>query len=133
MLPLFAYGTLRDPDYQRELFGRTYQMHRAFVVDYAVTSTPTGYLAATPRAGFNIDGAIVEIDEVGLAIADAWEDRDVYDRIEVDAWRKDGREVRCFMYVVADADGPPIADARLTDRSRAEVIADIRRFRASLS
>jgi gamma-glutamylcyclotransferase (GGCT)/AIG2-like uncharacterized protein YtfP len=133
LLPLFAYGTLRDPDYQRELFGRTYQMHRAIVADFMVTSAATGYLAATPQPGFTIDGAIVEIDEAGLAIADAWEDLDVYDRVEVDAWRPDGRDVRCFMYVIAGAGGPAVIDARLTDRSRAEVIADIRRFRAALA
>jgi gamma-glutamylcyclotransferase (GGCT)/AIG2-like uncharacterized protein YtfP len=130
--PLFAYGTLRDPDYQRELFGRTYQMHRAWVAGYIARVSRSGYLAAAPRLGALIDGAIVEIDAAGLAVADAWEDLDVYDRIEIDAQRADGRIVRCWIYVIADVDGPPVVDARLADRTRAEIIADIRRFRAGL-
>jgi len=129
MLPLFAYGTLRDPDYQRELFDRTYHMHRAFVADYIVTHSPTGYLAAVPRAGNLIDGAIVEIDAAGLEVADAWEDLDVYDRIEVDAYLPDGRERRCYMYVAANPAATVLGDASLRDRTRAEIIADIRRFR----
>ncbi len=132
MLPLFAYGTLRDPDYQRELFGRTYQMHRARVADYIVLSTPTGYLAAAPRPGSAIDGAIVEIDAFGWEIADAWEDRSVYDRIDVQAYRPDGQIIACLMYVQIGGDGEPALGAQLADRTRAEVIADIRRFRAAL-
>jgi gamma-glutamylcyclotransferase (GGCT)/AIG2-like uncharacterized protein YtfP len=130
VFPLFAYGTLRDPEYQRELFGRTYAMQPARVSGFVVRSTGGGYLAATPTDGGTIIGAIVALDAAGYAIADAWEDRSVYDRIEVDAHCDDARIVRCFIYVRPGAQGAVVADARLTDRPRADVIADIRALRA---
>ena len=131
MLPLFAYGTLRDPEYQRELFARTYPMQRACVTGFIVVSTGAGYLAATPRDEATIDGVLVDLDDAGYAIADAWEDRTVYDRVEIEAYGQDGRMQRCWIYVQLDAGGAPVADERLADRARADVIADIRRFRTS--
>jgi gamma-glutamylcyclotransferase (GGCT)/AIG2-like uncharacterized protein YtfP len=133
MLPLFAYGTLRDPDFQRELFARTFPMRPALVRDFIVVSTGGGYLAAVPHPGATIAGALVELDAAGYAIADAWEDRTVYDRVEIEARTGDGRPERCWMYVYARpvAGGASVTDRRLTDRTRDEVMADIRAFRAS--
>ncbi len=133
MLPLFAYGTLRDPEYQRELFGRTYPMRPARALDFLVVSTGGGYLTAIPQPGAAIAGALVELDAPGYAVADAWEDRSVYDRVEVAALGDGGRLERCFLYVSArsGAAGAPVEDGRLADRPRAEIIADIRHFRAS--
>jgi hypothetical protein len=74
---------------------------------------------------------LVELDAAGYAIADAWEDLTVYDRIEVAAYGSGDRPERCFIYVRPGAAGPLVADGRLSDRPRTEVIADIRRFRAS--
>ena len=129
--PLFAYGTLRDAEYQRELFGRDFPMRRARVTGYVVVSTPGGYLAAAARAGAHIDGALVELDAAAYAVADAWEDLTVYERIQTEARGDDGPSQPCFLYIVPGARGEPVADGRLADRARAAVIADIRRFRAS--
>ncbi len=131
MLPLFSYGTLRDPEYQRELFARTYPMRRARVRDFIVVSTGGGYLAAAPHIGGIIDGALVELDAPGYAIADAWEDRTVYDRVSVEAEVETGRIVPAYIYVQLAARGVPVGDERLADRARADVIADIRAFRAA--
>jgi gamma-glutamylcyclotransferase (GGCT)/AIG2-like uncharacterized protein YtfP len=107
-------------------------MRPAAVDGYRVVGTDGGYLAALPLAGAAAFGALVELDAAGYAIADAWEDRSVYDRIEVAA-RCGERMERCFIYVYARpvSAGVPVADGRLSDRTRAEVIRDIRRFRAS--
>jgi gamma-glutamylcyclotransferase (GGCT)/AIG2-like uncharacterized protein YtfP len=131
MLPLFAYGTLRDPQYQRELFERTFPQRPAQVRGYVVVSTGGGYLAAAPRPGETIAGALVELDLAAYAIADAWEDLTIYERVEVTAYGRGERLERCFMYVQPGAAGPPVTDGRWSDRARADVIADIRRFRAS--
>lgn len=130
-LPLFAYGTLRDPQYQRELFGRTFVMHDAQVAGFAVVSTGAGYLAATPRPGSTVAGALVELDDGAYAVADAWEDLTVYERTIVEARRPNGKSRRAIMYIVRDARGSAVSDARLSDRARADVVEDIRRFRAS--
>jgi gamma-glutamylcyclotransferase (GGCT)/AIG2-like uncharacterized protein YtfP len=130
MLPLFAYGTLRDADYQRALFDRTYPMRPATVTGFIVLSTGGGYLAATPRESGSISGAIVELDAAGYAIADAWEDLRVYARIEVEANGEDGPQ-RCLMYVRPDTGGELVADERTADLPRADVFNDIARFRSS--
>lgn len=128
--PLFAYGTLRDAEFQRELFGRSFPMDDARVAGFAVVSTAGGYLAAIAKPGASVAGALVHLDAAAYAIADAWEDMSVYERIETRADVPGGRSCACFMYVRTGAHGPPVADGRLADRSRTEVIADIRRFRA---
>ncbi len=129
--PLFAYGTLRDAEYQRELFGRSYPMEDARVAGFVVVSTGRGYLAATARCGAAVAGALVHLDAAAYAIADDWEDLGVYARIETHADLPDGRTCACFMYVQTGARGTPVGDGRLADRPRADVIADIRRFRGA--
>jgi gamma-glutamylcyclotransferase (GGCT)/AIG2-like uncharacterized protein YtfP len=130
-LPLFAYGTLRDREYQRELFGRTFPMQPARVTGFIALSTGGGYLAATRCAGGTISGALVELDRAAYSIADAWEDLSVYSRVAIAAQCGDGRLAPCYMYVQLGAHGRPAMDERLTDRARPEVISDIRRFRLS--
>jgi hypothetical protein len=106
-------------------------MQPARVIGFVVVSTGGGYLAATARPRATIDGALVALDVSGYALADAWEDRSVYDRIAIEARTGDGRIRPCFIYVRPGARGVPITDGRLADRPRTQVIADIRRFRAS--
>jgi gamma-glutamylcyclotransferase (GGCT)/AIG2-like uncharacterized protein YtfP len=131
MLPLFAYGTLRDPEYQRELFARTYPMRPAYVTRFIVVSTPGGYFAATPREGASIAGALVELDEDAYVIADAWEDRTVYDRVRIEARTATGRIQPAYMYVRPGVRGVPVGHERPADRARVDVIADIRLFCAT--
>jgi len=127
--PLFAYGTLRDVDYQRELFGRTFPMRAARVHGFVVVTTPSGYLAATARRGASVDGMLVELDGAAYHMADAWEDLAVYARIDVDAQLPGGTALGCPMYVQSAADGPEVTDGQLAARPRADVIAEIHRFR----
>jgi gamma-glutamylcyclotransferase (GGCT)/AIG2-like uncharacterized protein YtfP len=106
-------------------------MRGARVTGFVVVSTTGGYLAAAACAGAHIEGALVALDAAAYAVADAWEDLTVYERIETEARGEDGRAQPCFMYIVPGARGEAVADGRLADRPRAAVIADIRRFRAS--
>jgi gamma-glutamylcyclotransferase (GGCT)/AIG2-like uncharacterized protein YtfP len=129
--PLFAYGTLRDAEYQRELFDRTFAMEPACVSGFIVVTTAGGYLAATARPGATVAGALVHLDAAAYRIADAWEDLTVYERIAITARRADGGPCDCFMYVQAAPAGHPVSDGRLSNSPRAQVVADIRRFRAS--
>lgn len=130
--PLFAYGTLRDPEYQRELFGAEFTMEPARIRGFSVRASTGGYLAAVADPAGVIDGALVHLDAAARLVADAWEDLTVYARAAAVARLADGRDVACFLYVRAGIAGPPVTDGRLTDRSRADVITDIRRFRAEL-
>ncbi len=130
MLPLFAYGTLRDAEYQRELFGRTFPTASAVVRGFRVTVGGGGYLAAVPQPDGVVRGSIVELDAAAYAIADAWEDLAVYQRIDVVATTDAGADRRAFIYVRFDAHGPPVTHCRNADLPRETVLADIRRFRS---
>lgn len=101
---LFSYGTLRLPSVQQELFGRPMPTVddelRGYRLDW-VTITDPAVLAASGsdrhpilRLGApddSVPGAYLELDEAGLARADAYEVDD-YTRIAVtlasgvDAW-----------------------------------------------
>lgn len=129
-LPLFSYGTLRDPEYQRELFGRSFPMQAARVLGFAAHTTDTGYLAAAARDGMAIDGMLVALDDAAYLVADDWEDMSVYDRTTVDARVVNGSLEQCCMYVARNVGGIVVMDARLAEVPRATVISDIRRFRA---
>jgi gamma-glutamylcyclotransferase (GGCT)/AIG2-like uncharacterized protein YtfP len=132
MLALFAYGTLCDPDYVRALFGRSFSMQPASVDGYVVVRADGGYLGAIPRAGGTVRGVVVALDARAYAVADEWEDLTVYERRTVEARLEGSSGVqRCFIYVRPDAAGPMRTDERLADRSRDEVLADIRTFVAS--
>jgi gamma-glutamylcyclotransferase (GGCT)/AIG2-like uncharacterized protein YtfP len=131
VLPLFAYGTLRDSEYQLELFGRTYPMRAARLTGFIVCATGHGYLAAAARADGVIDGTLVALDDAAYRVADEWEDLSVYVRLEVAARETDGTLTRAYLYAQPDCGGAPVLDGRIADRARADVIADIRRFRAA--
>lgn len=132
MLPLFSYGTLRDPELQQALFDRTYETRPAVLHGYVIVSTG-GYLSAMQSEGDSICGALVELDEAGYAIADRWEDLDVYVRQAAVAVDQDGNRLPCFLYVRPDQRGEIVVDGRLSDFSREKMLADIRAFRAASS
>jgi gamma-glutamylcyclotransferase (GGCT)/AIG2-like uncharacterized protein YtfP len=132
MLPLFAYGTLRDPELQQALFNRTFATSDATLHGYAIVAMPGGYYSAIKRPGALIAGSLVELDEAAYAIADRWEDLDVYTRTAGVALDRGGTRRPCFFYIRPDAAGEPLGEGGVATISREAVLADISRFRASL-
>jgi len=126
----FSYGTLLDPEYQRELFGRSVPTAPATLPDWQAVFTPTGYLTIVPRAGAEVRGALVTVDERELAICDAWEEVPLYERIDVRALDAHGDPVGTWAYVRAVPGGEPAPPGVLARADRADVIRTIRRFRA---
>lgn len=110
---LFTYGTLRDPNVQRSLFGRVVPTEAdsmpGFRVDY-VTITDSAVVAASGtdrhpilRRGGDSDlvaGACLELTDAELVAADEYEVDD-YARVEVAL--SSGR--RAWVYVSADHAG----------------------------
>ena len=86
MVPLFAYGSLCDPVWRCEILGAEYPWEPATVVGWQrVTLLSYGYLSIRESAYNVVDGVLVELDEIGWRIADAWEEVPKYVRVPVEA------------------------------------------------
>jgi gamma-glutamylcyclotransferase (GGCT)/AIG2-like uncharacterized protein YtfP len=124
----FSYGTLLDPEYQRELFGRAVPTEPATLDGWRAVFTESGYLTIVPDAGGSVRGALVTVDERELAICDAWEDVPLYARVDVRVRGHDGTPVDTWAYVRAVPGGEPAPPGVLSRAERAAVVAAIRRF-----
>lgn len=129
MIPLFAYGTLRDPEYQRALFDRTYPTRPASLDGWRVVVAERGYLTVIADPHATARGDLVELDARGLALADRWEDVPVYVRVRARARHADAVDVACWLYVrpTASLTAPPRGALAMHDR--ATVLAAIRALR----
>lgn len=111
---LFSYGTLRQPEVQRTVFGRALHSEPDALRGYGLTMlaiTDPAVIAASGSASHPIirhtgdpadelPGAALAVTAAELAAADSYEVSD-YRRVEVIL--KSGREA--FVYVAADVDG----------------------------
>ncbi len=123
----FSYGTLLDPEYQRELFGRRLPTRPAVVHDWRAVFTASGYLTIVPRPGSLVRGALVEADDEQLAICDAWEEVPLYTRTPLIAV-VDVESIETWAYVRPAVDDQPAPAGILSRGSRADVVSAIRRF-----
>jgi len=130
---LFAYGTLRDPEFQRELFGRALPMRSATLPDWATVITESGYLTIVAWPGNRLAGALLTLDDDALAIADAWEEVPLYDRQKMRVSTHDGVTLDAWVYVRATPSRERAPDGALAAHDRLDIIADIRRFRAGIT
>jgi gamma-glutamylcyclotransferase (GGCT)/AIG2-like uncharacterized protein YtfP len=124
----FAYGTLLDAEYQRELFGRSVPTAPATLRDWQAVFTESGFLTIVPQPGADVRGALVTVDERELAICDAWEEVPLYERTAVHVIRDDATDIATWAYVrIVDA-GDPAPPGVLARHARTHVIHTIRRF-----
>ena len=129
-MTFFAYGTLLDPEYQRELFGREVPTARATLPGWRTVFTESGFLTIVRRPGAVVSGALVTVDERERAICDAWEDVPLYTLVSVVAVDTSGQDVETWAYIRAVAGGEPVPTGVLARAERSEVIRSIRRFLA---
>lgn len=129
MIPLFAYGTLRDAGYQRALFGRSYPTRPATLAGRRVVIAENGYftLIADPAAA--VAGAVVELDRRALAIADRWEGAS-YRRRRVGAQVTGAGARVCWLYVRPSASLAAPSPEVTAVHARGDVLAAIRGLRS---
>jgi gamma-glutamylcyclotransferase (GGCT)/AIG2-like uncharacterized protein YtfP len=125
---LFAYGTLRDAEYQRALFGRALPMRPATLPDWAAVVAENGYLSIVRAPGEHVDGDLIALDDDALALADAWEDVD-YERVALEARDADGNPVTACAYIRPTAARERAPADTLAKHSREHVLAQIARCR----
>ena len=130
MTAVFAYGTLRDAEYQRELFGHELPMQPATLADWMPVVAEGGYFTIVPAGGETVSGDLLELNERDLAIADGWEEVPHYVRsiVEVIAG---GAPVEAWVYVRPTESREPAPAGMLARHDRSTVLAAIRSFRAT--
>lgn len=129
MIQLFAYGTLRDPEFQEALFGTVIAMRPATLHGWMPVVAESGYLTIVAAPGDRVAGDLLALDASALAIADDWEDVPLYIRTHVEVTPEDGAPVSAWVYVRPTASRTRAPEDILTTNDRAHVIAQIRASR----
>jgi gamma-glutamylcyclotransferase (GGCT)/AIG2-like uncharacterized protein YtfP len=125
---LFVYGTLRDAEYQRALFGCEVPMRPATLTGWLAVVAETGYFTLVRAPEETVSGDLITLDDEQLALADAWEDTD-YERLPIEARDATGT-VPAFVYVRPTESRERIEPGTLATHPRAVVLAHILSFRA---
>jgi gamma-glutamylcyclotransferase (GGCT)/AIG2-like uncharacterized protein YtfP len=129
MTQLFAYGTLRDEEYQQALFDHTLPARPATLPGWRAVVSEGGYLTVVRAAGDEVTGDLLALDDAALATADAWEEVPLYERVAVEVRTADGSAVEAQVYVRPSASRERAPDGILAQHGRHDVLAQIRQFR----
>jgi gamma-glutamylcyclotransferase (GGCT)/AIG2-like uncharacterized protein YtfP len=127
---VFAYGTLRDAEYQHALFGRALPSRPAMLPGWCTVIAEGGYLTVVPMPDETLAGDLVSVDDAELATADAWEEVPLYERLRTGAIVA-GALVACWLYVRPSASRERAPAGMLARHERSTVLAQIRTFRLS--
>jgi gamma-glutamylcyclotransferase (GGCT)/AIG2-like uncharacterized protein YtfP len=130
VIALFAYGTLRDTEYQQALFDRTVDARPATLEGWRSVVAESGYLTIVRAPGERVTGDVLTLDAAALVRADGWEG-DSYARIRTEALAPDGTPIACEVYVQATASREPAPPGAPASHPRDRVLAQIRAFRAT--
>ena len=130
MTPLFGYGTFRKAAWRCAILGADYPAQPATLRGYRRIACASGYLSLRETlfdVGL-IHGVLIELDDVGWRVADAWEEVPKYVATPVTVNSMDG-PVDALTYLCANDDGAtPVDDDRFALLSDAEVEASIEFF-----
>jgi gamma-glutamylcyclotransferase (GGCT)/AIG2-like uncharacterized protein YtfP len=124
---LFVYGTLRDGEYQRALFGCEVPARPATLAGWLAVVAESGYFTIVRAPAETVSGDLLTLDDEQLALADAWEDVD-YERLRIEARDATGT-VPAFAYVRPTASREPIEPGTLARHPRDHVLAQIHALR----
>jgi gamma-glutamylcyclotransferase (GGCT)/AIG2-like uncharacterized protein YtfP len=128
VIELFAYGTLRDAEYQQALFGRALPTRPAMLPDWLAVIAEGGYLTVVRAPGETVTGNLVTLTDAELAIADAWEEVPLYERLRVEADANDAI-VPAWLYVRSTTSRERAPEGMLSRHDRARVLDQIRVLR----
>jgi len=127
VIELFVYGTLRDAEYQRALFGCEVPARPATLAGWIAVVAETGYFTIVRAPGETVSGDLITLDDEQLALADAWEDVD-YERLRIEARDAVG-VIPAFVYVRPTESRERIEPGTLATKPRATVLEQIRAVR----
>jgi gamma-glutamylcyclotransferase (GGCT)/AIG2-like uncharacterized protein YtfP len=127
---LFGYGTFRRTAWRNAILGAEYPAQPATLRGYRRIACASGYLSLRETL-FDVGlvhGVLVELDDVGWRVADAWEEVPKYVATPVTVNSMDG-PVDALAYLFANDEGAtPVDDDRLALLTDAEVESSIKFF-----
>ena len=124
---IFSYGTLQDPDIQKELFGGICPKTRARLSGWALyVSLESGYLFIKPEPSGSVKGFILEVDSHGLHSADQWEEVPIYQREKVWVTLDDATSRQVWTYTRRDTEGESFAGPQLSANDRNMVLKAVK-------
>ena len=129
--PLFGYGTFRDPEWRVAILGADYPWEPAVLRGWQRVTFPAyEYLSIRESPYEIVEGVLVELDETGWRVADAWEEVPKYVRIPVEARTASDLVVaRSYVFAGSHDDAVPLGDdAVLASIPRRDVERSIRAF-----
>ena len=101
-IPLFGYGTFRHPRWRYEILGADYPWEHAVLRGWQRVTLPAYDYLSIRKSEFGVvDGVLVELDEVGWRVADAWEEVPKYVRVPVEVRTAGGLLIEARSYVFA--------------------------------
>lgn len=71
---LFAYGSLLDPEVQRDLFGKTLPEADTAILKGWEKCTEEEYPYIRPNNGCRVQGSLLQLSPAELEMADGWEE-----------------------------------------------------------
>jgi len=98
LLPLFSYGTLRHPEVQLHLFGRTVKSEDAVLHGYRVVAGPDGYFFIEQDETTETAGELLFLTQEQVYRADQWEEVPLYVRSRVTVQLSNGDSVSAWAY-----------------------------------
>ena len=131
---VFSYGTLKDEEFQKELFGRKLNMMDAALPDYKVYSDRDGYYYLKKYVGSIIKGKILEMTLRDLKISDLWEEAPIYTREERLVTLHGGdQKKKVYVYFKTNIEEEIKVNNEYTSlNSRSEVLKEIRQFKCEI-
>jgi len=133
MRPLFGYGTFSEPAWRRAILGADYPARQAGLRGWRRAALASGFLTLVrdDRAAALVPGVLLDLDDAGWRIADAWEEVPRYQRTAVRV-ESDGGPVDAIAYIAPpDGAASALAGDRLAALENAAVEAAIARFVAA--
>ena len=130
MTPLFGYGTFRKTAWRNAILGAEYPAQPATLRGYRRIALESGYLSLreTVIDVRLVPGVLIDLDEIGWRIADAWEEVPKYRRVDVVVNTMSGT-VEASTYLASNDDSAtPVDDDRYALISDAEVETAIETF-----
>ena len=127
---LFGYGTFRKTAWRCAILGAEYPCEPATLAGWRRVAVASGYLSLreTVVALAPVPGVLLELDDVGRRIADAWEEVPAYTLVDVVVNTMRG-PVAALTYVCNDEhDAIPVDDDRFALLPDADVEASIALF-----
>lgn len=129
---LFAYGTLKDRRIQLELFGKTVPSQSAWINGWGLYVGRDGYLFVKPRIGETLKGLVLRLTDSELAMADLWEDTEVYARETCRAFLDDGSALTSWLYTRRNGCGERFVSDACHAGNHADIVTEIRKIKAGI-